>query len=457
MQRLIAKGESDVLEFKASFGKDVIETLCAFANHRGGTVLIGVADDGKIIGTSCGSESLQAWANEIKQNTTPSIIPDVEMISIRGKSVVIFRVSEFPVKPVAFRDRYFKRVANSNHRMSLTEMANIHMQSLQLSWDSYPEDQATVKDLSPRKMKTFLKRVREGGRFKGEGDWQVVLEKLGYLKNGAPTHAAMILFGKNDPPYQLHIGRFKTPSTIIDDRMMRGTLFDVVDDAMKFILSHIKVAFEITGDIQRREIPEYPPAALRELLLNAVVHRDYTSPTDIQIKIFDNAITFFNPGRLYGDLTIEKLKTDSYQSRTRNKLIAEAFYLTRDIEKYGSGYIRIRREIADYPTMSFDYEESGDGFLVNVNYQEQKTVTTPKKATPKKATPKKATPKKATPKKREKLLELIGQNSRATREELAKQLGISINGVKQHILKLKKEGLLARVGGHRFGVWQIKS
>ena len=69
---------------------------------------------------------------------------------------------------------------------------------------------------------------------------------------------------------------------------------------------------------------------------------------------YDNAISFFNPGRLYGDLTIEKLKTDSYQSRIRNKLIAEAFYLTRDIEKYGSGYIRIRREIADYPTMKKD-------------------------------------------------------------------------------------------------------
>lgn len=441
IQRQVAKGESDVLEFKTSFGGDVRETLWAFANHRGGTVLIGVSDDGRIVGTSCGSESLQAWANEIKQNTTPSIIPDVEMISIRGKSGVMFRVSEFPVKPVAFRDRYFKRVANSNHRMSLTDIANIHMQSLQLSWDSYPEDQSTVKDLSPRKMKAFLKRVRDEGRFKGEGDWPVVLEKLGYLKNGTPTHAAMILFGKNDSPYQLHIGRFKTPSTIIDDRMIRGTLFEVADDAMKFILSHIKVAFEITGEIQRREIPEYPPAALRELLLNAVVHRDYTSPTDIQIKIFDNAISFFNPGRLYGDVTIEKLKTDSYQSRIRNKLIAEAFYLTRDIEKYGSGYIRIRREIADYPTMTFDYEESGDGFLVTVSYQEQKTVTTPKKTTPKK---------------REQLLVLIGQNSRVTREELAQELGITSNGVKQHILKLKKDGLLARVGGHRFGSWKIK-
>ena len=376
IQGLIAKGESDVLEFKASFGKDVIETICAFANHKGGTVLIGVSKDSKVVGVTCGVESIQNWVNEVKQNTMPSIIPDIATASVNGRVVVIIRVDEFPVKPVACRDRYFKRVANSNHRLTLTEIANIHIQSLQLSWDAYPENQATTKDLSPRKMKAFLKRVREGGRFKGEGDWQVVLEKLGYLKNGVPTHAAMILFGKNDSPYQLHIGRFKTPSTIIDDRMIRGTLFDVVEDAMKFIISHLRVAFEITGEIQRREIFDYPVPALRELLLNAVVHRDYTSPTDIQIKIFDNAITFFNPGKLYGGMTVSQLQTDTYQSSTRNKLIAEAFYLTHDIEKYGSGYIRIRQEIAAYPTMCFDYRESGDGFLASVSYQEQKMATT---------------------------------------------------------------------------------
>jgi ATP-dependent DNA helicase RecG len=94
--------------------------------------------------------------------------------------------------------------------------------------------------------------------------------------------------------------------------------------------------------------------------------------------------------------------------------------------------------------MNFDYEESGDGYLVSVNYREQKTVTTPK------------TTSKTTPKKSEQLIELIGQNNRVTREELAQKLEISINGVKQHILKLKKEGVLARVGGHRFGIWQVK-
>ena len=110
-------------------------------------------------------------------------------------------------------------------------------------------------------------------------------------------------------------------------------------------------------------------------VLNAIVHRDYTSPIDTQIKIFDNKITFFNPGKLYGDITVEKLATDTYQAQTRNKLIAEAFYLTGEIEKYGSGYIRIRDEISAYPGMKLDYEEMGNGYLVTLSYEASEGVS----------------------------------------------------------------------------------
>lgn len=150
---------------------------------------------------------------------------------------------------------------------------------------------------------------------------------------------------------------------IIDDRQITDTLFEAVDQAMKQIVSHISVAFEFDGGLQRKERFAYPLPALRETLLNAVVHRDYANPSDIQIKIFDDRITFFSPGKLYGGLTVEDLKTDHYQSHLRNKLIAEAFYLTKNIEKYGSGFIRIRKELESYPEVDFHVEEIGDGFL----------------------------------------------------------------------------------------------
>ena len=194
LRQMIASGESDHLEFKASFGKEAIETLSAFANHKGGVVLVGVDHSGKVVGAACGAESVQSWVNQVKQNTTPSIIPDVDLIALDGKQIAVIRIGEFPVKPVAFRDRYFKRVANSNHRLSLTEVANLHLQSLQLSWDSYSDERSMLIDLDRDKVQVFLQRVNEGGRTRLDGEWQTVLEKLGYLKDGKPTHAAMLLF-----------------------------------------------------------------------------------------------------------------------------------------------------------------------------------------------------------------------------------------------------------------------
>lgn len=158
-------------------------------------------------------------------------------------------------------------------------------------------------------------------------------------------------------------GRFKTPSMIIDDRQFTDTLFEVVEQAMTFIISHISVAFEFDGSIQRKERFAYPLPALREALLNAVVHRNYTDPSDIQIKIFDDKITIFSPGNFYVGISIADIQADSYRSSLRNKLVAEGFYLINAIEKYGSGFIRIRRALQDYPEIEFSVEEKFGGVM----------------------------------------------------------------------------------------------
>ncbi|TBR14841.1 MAG: hypothetical protein EPO43_06205 [Rugosibacter sp.] len=101
--------------------------------------------------------------------------------------------------------------------------------------------------------------------------------------------------------------------------------------------------------------------ALREALLNAMVHRSYTNPNDIQIKIFDDSITVFSPGTFYGGISVADIQTDNYKSSLRNKLIAEAFYLTSNIEKYGSGFIRIRKALRDYLEVSLEVKEIGAG------------------------------------------------------------------------------------------------
>lgn len=156
LYHLIAHGESEILEFKSSFAKDVVETLCAFANHRGGTVLIGVNDEGKIVGATCGKESLQTWTNEIKQSTAPSIVPDMEIVQADGTCVVLIKVGEFPVKPVAYKGRYYKRVKNANHQLSVQEVVDCHLRTMNSSWDYYVDPQHGISDISMEKVGAFI-------------------------------------------------------------------------------------------------------------------------------------------------------------------------------------------------------------------------------------------------------------------------------------------------------------
>jgi ATP-dependent DNA helicase RecG len=217
------------------------------------------------------------------------------------------------------------------------------------------------------KIDRFLAKVKEAGRFDlgQQDDPQAILQKLGYITHDQPAWAAMLLFARDPLRHHIHIGRFKTPSHIIDDRQFTDTLFEVTEQAMKFIVSHLSVAFEFDGSVQRKERFSYPLPALREALVNAIVHRDYTDGSDIQIKIFDDRITIYSPGRLYGGLRLEDLHTNHYPSKLRNKLVAEAFYLTGNIEKYGSGFIRIRKALEDYPEVRLEIRESGHGLLLS--------------------------------------------------------------------------------------------
>jgi ATP-dependent DNA helicase RecG len=127
--------ETQHIEFQSKFNEDVIETLVAFANTKGGKVLVGVDDTGNPLENfTVGKESIQNWINEVKTKTSPQIIPDAEPIEYKGQEVIEFSVQEYPIKPVAYRGKYFKRVKNSNHLLSVTEVVNLHLQSINSSW-----------------------------------------------------------------------------------------------------------------------------------------------------------------------------------------------------------------------------------------------------------------------------------------------------------------------------------
>ena len=434
--------EDQRTEFKLTFQEKVIETLVAFANTSGGVVYVGVGDDGEVAGIDTGKETIQKWLNDIKLKTQPSIIPTISQHTLDDKTYLKIQVQEFPIKPVSYRGRYYKRISNSNHQLTPSEISELTMQTLQVSWDSYPDINANMEDIDWDKVRNFISKVNKTGRFQLTDNLEDSLKKLKLINNVTVSNAALLLFAKEEITYNVHVGRFKTPSLIIDDRVLRLSLFEAVEETMKYLVSHIKFAFEITGKTtQRTEIPEYPLDALRELVLNAFIHRDYLSPADVQIKIFDNYITFFNPGKLPENLSIHDLMTDSYPAYARNKLLAEAFYLSGDIEKYGSGFIRIRQSLQQYPTMKMDFKEIGGGFMVTISYKKQKTS-------------KENVTENVTEKRTEKIIEFIRKNPFITSEEMSRILNVSKRTVMRDIEQLKKEKKVTYEGPSKGGQWK---
>ena len=358
---LVAQGEGARVEFKSSFQKESIETLAAFANAQGGSVLQGISDSGQIVGVAIQSETVQGWINQCKQITSPRIVPDVELVPINRKTVAVMRVDEYPIKPVACKGRYYKRVGNANHQMTATEISDAHIKLINSSWDYHPDPEHAITSISTAKVRAFADALKLNASF------DAVLEKFELVKQGRPTFACHLLFSRNDVYLStIEAGRFASPTIIKDSITSRDTLIEQVQRIMDFMVKHINKAYIITGNPKREERWDYPMEALREIVINMIVHRDYRSANDSTIKVYDDRIEFFNPGVLLDDLTVEKIKTGNYKSHLRNKQIATIFRELELIEKYGSGVRRVIDNCMAYGLPEPEFEVTQGGLAVTV-------------------------------------------------------------------------------------------
>lgn len=321
---------------------------------------------------------------------------------------------------------------NSNHLLTLDEIVDLQQQSLSLSFDAYPS-RASLAELDTQLMEQFFSSVNKRGRVALRDDPLTNLVKLKLIREGRVTFAAALLFGVSD--CTIRIGRFKSEATIIDDNVVRAPLLLAVEEALTFIKKHINLSYHFDGSIERKERWQYPLEALRELLLNAVVHRDYKSASDIVIKIFDHRIVFTNPGKLYGKLRVADLERNDYVSSLRNRLLAEAFYLTGDIERYGTGFVRVREFLCDYPEIALGVEEMGDFFKAEL-------ICTPPITPPITDTERR-------------ILVLLRDGPTLSSSALAKSLSMHRDTVKEYLVRLKARGLLIREGSSRAGRWLL--
>ncbi|PWD97742.1 AlbA family DNA-binding domain-containing protein [Marinilabilia rubra] len=210
INNLILEGENETVEFKTSFNNEVIETLVAFANTKGGNILIGVNARNQIKGIQINAESSQNWINEIKNKTLPSLLPDVEIVNIENKNIVVLSIQEYPVKPVSTRGKYFKRLNNSNHIIEISEVVNLHLQSFNTSWDFHINHEFKIEDISFEKVQKSIDILHSSGS-KIIDDPYTFLIKNDLVRNEALTNAAFLLFSKKDTVLTtIELGRFQT-------------------------------------------------------------------------------------------------------------------------------------------------------------------------------------------------------------------------------------------------------
>lgn len=354
--------ESQNVEFKKSWRDEYLKILCAFANTDGGVLYLGISDDGKSVGLQNPEVLLEILPNKIRNNL--NIIPSVKIENIEGKDIIKIKVSPSEV-PISYNGKFYIRAGSTTQEVSGMELAKIIMKKQKLSWDSLLSE-AGIDEIDEETILKFKNMAKERLAISQGDSIEKILENLELVKDGKLTNAGLLLFGKEPQKYFLNsisrVGRFKTPTEIVDTIEIRGNLFVQVEKLIEAIKKHINVRFEIKG-IERKDIWDYPIPAIREACINALIHRDYMDTADIQIKIYDDHIWFWNPGKLPEGLTIEMLKGEHY-SKPRNKLIAMAFYYAGLIERWGTGTKRMVELCREQGLPEPEFKEFGDGFLV---------------------------------------------------------------------------------------------
>jgi len=369
----ILKGtENTTVEFKEEINESIFKTISAFANKNGGIIYIGISDKKEIKGFEYTNSMLGDLTNKIVNLL--GIHPQIDCIKVNKKDVLQIKVKKSTL-PVSYKGKYYTRVGNTTREMQGEELRSFFIKGT--SWDGLTGNY-NLDEIDPETVRKFIRMASRNGRLKTADENEeikTILKKLKLIINGKLTNAAIMLFGKNPQKYFINalvrVGRFKDEITIIGDRRIEGNLFKQIEEAEEAIKNFINVRYEITGEqLIRKNIWDYPLEAIREALLNAVIHRDYFKyNVQTQIKIFNDWIWFFNIGGLPEGITLEQLKT-THPSVARNPLIVHTFYLAGLIEEYGSGIGRIMDSLkeANLPEPEFKEEFAGFSLYLRKDY-----------------------------------------------------------------------------------------
>ena len=341
---LIREKETVELKSSLSLANEIVEAVCAFANTKGGKLIVGVNNSGKVMGLEIGKNTIENLANKIAQNTDPKIHPQIKIEVLSNRKIIIIEVKESLDKLVLAFGRPFKRVGKSTRKMSKDEYESLilekHKDKLQFDKDICKE--ASFKDIDSKKVKAYLK-LREKNRniaSKIKVPLDSFLINVKAVENKKPTNAGILFFGKNPLKFISHaqlrlvkIKGVKIYGNILDRLDCDGALWQMVDQAEEFLRKNIRLlGFRTEKSFRREDKFDYPIKALREAIINGLIHRDYFNPADVRVFILDDRVEIVSPGPFPKGVTPKRPK-----HKPVNKILSDLMYDIGYIEKYGSG------------------------------------------------------------------------------------------------------------------------
>jgi len=374
IESFLARDEGKTLEFKENCRplRGIIRTVVGFANTAGGAVVIGVRDKTKdVVGVADPLADEERLANAFAESIRPLLVPDIQVHAWRDRELIVVSVPHtvgpYYVQSEGKEAGVHIRLGSTNRRAGPEMIAEIQRLARNTFFDEEPCPGINSEAIDFRAASEFFAAVSRPLTAPKRRSLGLIVERGG---REVPTQGAVLLFGKDRrrffPDATIRCARFLGANTarFADQTEIDEHLPNAVDSAISFIERHTRQGIEI-GRVRRREHPEYPPEVVREAVINAVVHADYSiGGAGIKVAIFDDCIEITNPGLLPFGLTLEAAL--SGVSRLRNWVIGRTFRELRLIEQWGSGIGRMLAVCAEAGLCAPRFEEIGANFRVTL-------------------------------------------------------------------------------------------
>src|SRR3972149_8477710 len=444
IQILVQEGEGLTVEFKEHFTPRIDEDIVAFANTKGGFILLGVRDDRTVSGEKL-TNDLKARINSIARNCAPPIQTKIKHF----QSIVAIEVQQGEEKPYSCASGYFRRLDGTTQKMSNHELRTMFQEHEKISFEEKTNRSVSWKDISREKIRNFLKEADIGIKKIIPQD---ILTSLSLVQKGRITNAGALMFASKVEKFIPHaesiFAAFKgTDKTNIYDRNdVKEDLSIQFNEAVAFLKKHLNVRSVIRG-FDRSDIYEIPLDALREAVVNAIVHRNYTiSGTSIYVRIYDDRVEIENPGGLPDGITRRDFAKSSVR---RNPIIADLFHRVGKVERMGSGIDRMRNLMRDAGLKEPMFEM--DDFFRVTFYRDPRYSLKVEKVGEKVG---ERGGEKLT-ENRQRIIGYMMQNKNISAKELAELVGISQRKMEKNISWLKEKGFISRIGPDKGGHWEL--